>query len=117
MESILTSIKKLLGIADEDANFDTEIMIHINSVFMVLHQIGVGPSGGFSIKDDSAIWSDFIEGTANIEAVKSYVYLKVKLLFDAESLSSTYVEVVKQQISEFEWRLNHAVDTVESANS
>ena len=106
MDSILTSIKKMLGIAEEYEQFDADIIMHINSVFMILTQLGVGPSEGFSIEDDSAIWSDFIQDSTNIESVKSYVYLRVKLLFDSTSLGSTVIEAMNRQISELEWRLN-----------
>lgn len=106
MDSILTSIKKMLGIAEEYEQFDADIIMHINSVFMILTQLGVGPSEGFSIEDDSAIWSDFIQDSTNIESVKSYVYLRVKLLFDSTSLGSPVIEAMNRQISELEWRLN-----------
>ena len=106
MDSILTSIKKMLGIAEEYEQFDADIIMHINSVFMILTQLGVGPSEGFSIEDNSAIWSDFIQDSTNIESVKSYVYLRVKLLFDSTSLSSPVIEAMNRQISELEWRLN-----------
>ena len=109
MDSILTSIKKMLGITEEYEHFDQDIIIHINTVFMVLNQLGVGPSEGFSIHDKNAIWSDFISDMNKIEAVKSYMYLKVKLLFDPP-LSSSVVESIKNQINELEWRLNIAVD-------
>lgn len=110
MESILTSIKKLLGIAEEYEHFDSDIMIHINSVFSILNQLGVGPEEGFAIKDKTAAWSDFIQDERNIESVRSYVYLKVKLLFDPP-LSSAVMESINRSISELEWRLNAAVDT------
>ena len=106
MYSILTSIKKMLGIAEEYEQFDADIIMHINSVFMILTQLGVGPSEGLSIEDDSAIWSDFIQDSTNIESVKSYVYLRVKLLFDSTSLGSPVIEAMNRQISELEWRLN-----------
>lgn len=110
MESILTSIKKLLGIED-CTDFDTDIIIHINSVFLTLNQLGVGPSEGFSIKDEYSAWSDFISETdKNLEAVKSYVYLKVRLLFDPPT-NSAVIEAMQRSISEYEWRLNVAVDT------
>lgn len=108
MESILTSIKKLLGISEEYEQFDQDLIMHINSVFLILNQLGVGPSEGFFIYDDTAIWDDFLEG-ANIELVKSYMYLKVKLLFDPP-LSSAVIEANNRMISEFEWRLNVAVE-------
>ncbi len=110
MESILISIKKLLGIAEEYEHFDSDIMIHINSVFSILNQLGVGPEEGFAIKDKTAAWSDFIQGERNIESVRSYVYLKVKLLFDPP-LSSAVMESINRSISELEWRLHVAVDT------
>lgn len=109
MESILTSIKKLLGIEAEYEHFDPDIIMHINSVFMVLNQLGVGPSQGFSIEDDTTTWADFMSENVNIEAVKSYIYLKVKLLFDPP-LSSAAIDSIKRMIDEYEWRLNVAVD-------
>lgn len=113
MESILTSIKKLLGIAEEYEHFDQDIIIHINSVFMILTQIGVGPSEGFAIKDKESIWDDFMPETPNLEAVKSYMHLKVKLLFDPP-LSSAVMESYNRLISELEWRINVAAETKEN---
>lgn len=109
MESILTSIKKMLGITEDYTCFDQDIIIHINTVFMILTQLGVGPSEGFSIQDENDIWSDFISDVNKIESVKSYMYLKVKLLFDPPQ-SSSAVESIKNLINELEWRLNVAVD-------
>lgn len=109
MDSILTSIKKMLGIAEEYTPFDIDIILHINSVFMILNQLGVGPAAGFRIEDDSATWSDFTEDKLDVEAVKSYIYLKVRLLFDPPS-SSAAMESINRLISEFEWRLNVAAE-------
>lgn len=109
MDSILTSIKKLLGIADEYTTFDTDLIIHINSVFMILTQLGVGPSEGFSIEDKYSEWSDFVPDSKNYNLIKSYMHLKVKLLFDPP-LSSSVIESINRQISEFEWRINAAAD-------
>jgi hypothetical protein len=109
MESILTSIKKLLGIAEEYNHFDPDIIMHINSVFMILTQMGVGPEEGFVIEDDTTTWIDFIGDKTTIEAVKSYIYLKVKLLFDPP-LASSVSEAMNRMISELEWRLNAASD-------
>lgn len=109
MESILTSIKKLLGIEEEYEHFDADLIMHINSVFMILTQLGVGPSEGFSIMDESDRWSDFLPESSNLELVKSYMHLKVKLIFDPP-LSSAVIESMNRMISEFEWRLNVAVD-------
>ena len=113
MESILTSIKKMLGITEEYENFDVDLIMHINSVFMILNQIGVGPSRCFSIKDENEVWTDFIPDDSQLELVKSYMHLKVKLLFDPP-LGSAVIEVMNRQIQEFEWRLNVAVDIGES---
>lgn len=109
MESILTSIKKLLGIEEEYTQFDADIIMHINTVFLNLTQLGVGPSEGFLIKDDTAIWEDFIGDSSQLQAVKTYMYLKVKLLFDPP-LSSSVTESMNRMIAELEWRLNVAVD-------
>ena len=109
MDSILTSIKKLLGITEEYENFDQDIIMHINSAFMILNQLGVGPKSGFSINDTSSTWDEFIPESSNLEAVKTYVHLKVKLMFDPP-LSSTVIEAIKSQINELEWRLNVSVD-------
>lgn len=109
MESILTSIKKLLGIEEEYTQFDADIIMHINTVFLNLTQLGVGPSEGFLIEDDSAIWEDFIGDSSQLQAVKTYMYLKVKLLFDPP-LSSSVTESMNRMIAELEWRLNVAVD-------
>ena len=110
MESILTSIKKLLGITEEDTTFDPDIIIHINTVLMILTQLGVGPPEGFIIEDDSATWEDFISDATKLQSVKSYVYLKVKLIFDPP-LSSSVMESIKSTISELEWRLNVAAES------
>ena len=107
--SILTSIKKLLGVAEDYSEFDEDIMTHINSVFLNLTQLGVGPEEGFMIKDGTAEWEDFINDSTQLQAVKTYVYLKVKLLFDPP-LSSSVTESINRMIAELEWRLNAAVD-------
>ena len=110
MESILISIKKLLGLTAEYKNFDADIIMHINSVFMILNQLGVGPSKGFRIEDDIAVWNDYIEDEDDLDAVKSYMHLKVKLMFDPP-LSSAVIEAMKQTINELEWRLNVGTET------
>ena len=111
-ESILTSIKKLLGITAEYKHFDQDIIIHINSVLMILNQLDVGPKDGFSIKDEYDVWGDFISEGQNLEAVKTYIYLKVKLLFDPP-ISSAAIESINKLINELEWRLNVSVDKME----
>lgn len=109
-DSILTSIKKLLGIAEDYEHFDTDIIMHINSVFMVLNQLGVGPATGFRIEDKTSTWDEFVEDELRFEAVKSYIYLKVKLKFDPP-LSSAVIQVYNELIKEYEWRLNVAAET------
>ena len=113
MESILTSIKKMLGIAEEYTHFDADLIMHINSVFAILTQIGVGPSEGFSIEDDTDVWTDFIQDNKRLESVKSYTYMKVKLLFDPP-LSSSVIESMNRIISELEWRIQVAADPVKT---
>ena len=114
MESILTSIKKLLLIPEDYDQFDVDIIMHINSVFMTLTQLGVGPSTGFSIEDDSAVWADFIDDPDKLQAVKTYMYLKVRIVFDPASLGSATLSAYERQIQELEWRLNVAVETKET---
>lgn len=110
MDSILTSIKKLLGIAEENTDFDTDITIHINSAFSILTQLGVGPVNGFSIADEDTIWDDYIGNDHRLEMVKSYVYMKVRLAFDPPT-SGISMDAMKQMVSEYEWRLNVAAET------
>lgn len=112
-ESILTSIKKMLGITEEYTHFDQDIIIHINTVLMILRQLGVGPEDGFSITDSYETWGDFLTDNKDIEAVKTYVYLKVRLLFDPP-LSSAVTDSINRSINELEWRLNIAVDKMEA---
>lgn len=111
MESILTSIKKLLGIEEGYDCFDTDLIIQINSALSVLTQIGVGPPKGFEIVDGSETWFDFLGEDPRIDSAKSYVYLKVKLLFDPPT-NSSLLESTNRLINEFEWRLLVATETV-----
>lgn len=114
MESILTSIKKMLGITEEYEHFDSDLIIHINSVFMILTQLGVGPPSGFSIQDKSATWKEFISDEIKLQLVKSYMQTKVKLLFDPP-LTSAVIASMEKTISEAEWRLNVAAETEEKS--
>lgn len=114
MDSILTSIKKLLGIDESYEQFDTDIIMHINSVFTILTQLGVGPSNGFRIEDKTTTWNDYIGDDPNFESVKSYIHLKVKLLFDPP-LSSVVIESINRMINEFEWRLNVTAEQNQAA--
>ena len=108
-DSILTSIKKLLGITEDYDYFDQDIIMHINAAFMVLTQLGVGPSEGFLITDDTDTWSDFIDDSTNLGSIQSYVYMKVKLMFDPPQNSFT-VDSMTKLVNELEWRLNIAAD-------
>ena len=109
-ESILTTIKKLLGVPEDYEHFDMDITIHINSAFMILNQLGVGPSDGFSISDKTAVWRDFVSDNKKFEAIKSYVYMKVRLLFDPPTNSSV-MECMNRMINEMEWRLNSEAES------
>lgn len=114
MDSILTSIKNLLGIAEEYTQFDQAIIMHINSVFLTLVELGVIPKTGYSITDADDVWSDIIPNDDTLlNTVKSYMYLKVKMLFDP-SLTTSVTELEKEQIQEFEWRLNAYVESESS---
>ena len=110
MESILTSIKKMLGIQEEYAHFDADIIFHINSALMALTQMGVGPEEGFFVTTDEQTWEEYLGESKRFEAVKSYIYLRVKLLFDPPA-NGTLVEVINKQIAELEWRLNAQAET------
>lgn len=112
MESILTSIKKLLGLKESDTSFDIDIIFGINTALSVLTQIGVGPVNGFSITDKESKWVDFVPDLSKMEFLKSYVFLKTKLLFDPPS-SSALVDIINKQILELEWRINVQAETRE----
>lgn len=105
-ESILTSIKKMLGPEEEYEHFDQDLIIHINSVFLILNQLGIGPDKPFTIKDKTAVWTDFIPD-GEIELIKSYMFLKVKLIFDPPQ-NGSLINAMEKQIQEFEWRSNVA---------
>lgn len=102
-ESILNSTKKVLGIEAEYTAFDVDILMHINSAFSTLTQIGLGPVEGFSISDESATWDTFVTDV-RLDSAKSYVYLRVRLLFDPPG-TSFLVDSMQRQIEELEWRL------------
>jgi hypothetical protein len=104
-DSILTSVKKILSIPEDYDVFDQDIILHINSVFSTLTQLGIGPVEGFMIADATAEWDSFIGADLELNAVKTYVCLRVRLLFDPPS-SSYAIEAMKEQVKELEWRLN-----------
>ena len=106
-DKILPSIKKLLGVNSDYTAFDPDLVVHINSTFSVLTQLGVGPENGFAIAmDGHEAWSDFTDDDNTLNMVKSYMYLKVKQLFDSGSMSSYLLESMERQAKEYEWRLN-----------
>ena len=102
MDSILDTIKKLLGIQPEYTSFDEDIIVGINSAFAALNQIGVGPTGGYMIEDNTQTWTDYIT-TTNLNMVKSYVYMKTRLHFDPPV--GGVLDSMNRQIVELEWRL------------
>jgi hypothetical protein len=106
-QSILKSTKNVLGLAVDYTVFDLAVITHINSAFSILTQLGVGPSEGFMIEDDKAVWDDFIilSDDLSYNSVKSYIYLKTRLLFDPPT-TSFHLEAMNRQIEEMEWRLN-----------
>lgn len=104
-ESILNNTKKILGIDSTYTAFDPDIMIHINSVFSTLNQLGIGPVDGFAIDDAAATWVDFLGADKRLNFVKTYVYLRVRLLFDPPT-TSYLINSMKEQVQELEWRLN-----------
>ena len=102
-DSILNTIKEMIGPDSGDDVFNTDLIVHINTYLGRLNQFGVGKQG-FRIQDETATWSEFLDGFADFDAVKSYVYIKVKLIFDT-SASGTVVQVLKEEANEIEWRL------------
>jgi hypothetical protein len=103
-DSILDTTKKMVGFDWDYTAFDIDIITHINSIFFTLQQLGVGPTAGFSITDNTKTWAEYTAGDS-IEAVKSYLYLKVRMLFDPPANSFT-LDAMKNAATEFEWRLN-----------
>lgn len=106
---ILGETKKALGVPTDYDVFDVEIVMHINSVFGDLHQLGLGPDWGFEIEDDTALWSDYIQNDPRFNGVKTYMYLRLRLLFDPPDNYYT-VEAFKKEAEKFEWRLNFAYE-------
>lgn len=104
-ESILLSTKKVLGLAPEDTSFDLDVITHINSTFSNLHDLGLGPVDGFMIEDEEAVWADVVTNIRILSQVKTYVYLKVRLVFDPPT-TSYVLNAMKDQIAEHEWRLS-----------
>lgn len=105
MESILNSTKKILGLEETYDVFDLDVITHINAAFSTINQLGVGPEEGFFVTDDSQEWGSFEVPDNQLHAVKTYVYLKVRVLFDPPG-TSFLNEAMDKQIKELEWRLN-----------
>lgn len=109
-ESILTSIKKMLNVGEDDTSFDVDITILINGVIKNLRQLGVeSTTEGFILKDKNDTWSDYILDIDELENIKTYIYLKVKIIFDPPA-NSTVMQAYKDLINEYEWRLNVEMD-------
>jgi len=105
MSSILTDTKKTLGIAEDYTVFDLEVMMHINSALSTVVQLGIGPEEGFEVLDATAEWADFIGTDLRLNSVKTYVYLRVRLLFDPPT-TSYLIDSLQKQLEQLEWRLN-----------
>lgn len=103
-ESILLTIKQMLGIPSEYSVFDEELAVYINTVIAALRQLGVGPENGFAITGENESWEDYIGDTSMYENVKAYIYLKVRMMFDPPS-SSFVLDAFKSQAAEIEWRI------------
>lgn len=114
MDGILFSVKKMLGIPDEDTFFDKDIILNINTALSILTQLGVGPDTGFSIYDKTAQWKDFIDDP-RLESVKSFVHLKVRLLFDPP-MSSAVAEAMNRMVDELTFRINVATENIKAEN-
>lgn len=106
-DSILDTIKKMLGGLDseDDGYFDTDIIVHINTAFDILHQLGLGPDEGFFIEDNSSKWSDFSTNGKLINMAKTYIYLLVRKTFDPPS-NGFVMDAINKDLDEYEWRLN-----------
>lgn len=103
-DSILTTTKKVLGIAEDYEVYDPDIILHINSTFSTLQQLGVGPDDGFFIEDSGSTWDEYVT-ESGYNMVKSYICLKVQLLFDPPG-TSFLIAAREKQIAEFEWRIS-----------
>lgn len=108
-DSIFDELKEMVGQEADDDSFDIEIKNHINSIFFTLNQLGVGPTAGFAIADRNTLWMSFTANNVLLNAVKSYMYARLRLLFDPPT-NSFLVESLQKQITETEWRLNVLVE-------
>lgn len=110
-DSVLLTIKEMLGVPQDQTAFDTEILTHINSAFFTLNQLGIGPKESFVIEGKDDLWLKFVDDINNLASVKTYIYLKVRLLFDPPQ-NSFITQAFEEQCKEYAWRLNfkHEVD-------
>jgi hypothetical protein len=104
-DSILQSTKKNIGLAESYTEFDPDVIMHINTVFSFLTQLGIGPADGYMIEGAEDTWDEFLGDDPNLNAVKTYVYLRVRHLFDPPG-TSYHLNAALEQIRELEWRLN-----------
>jgi len=110
VNSILLSVKKVLGLGGDNADFDTDVLIHLNSVLSIVQQLGVGPEDGYYVTSEDQTWEDYLgEGNPHINMIKSYICAKVRLLFDPP-VSSAVMESLNRTCTEFEWRANVAAE-------
>ena len=111
MESILDTIKQLLGIPIDDDSFDTDVKVNINAAIFTLSQIGIGPLNGYVVTSNTQLWTDYIGSSLiNLEGVKNYIYLKTKLVFDPPT-NSTTIQAINDNLKDLEWRMQLAVET------
>lgn len=110
MDSILTTIKKLLGITEECEDFDTDIIVHINTAIARLRTLGVGSDKGYQITDETATWTDYLQGDIRLNDVKQYIYIKVKLVFDPP-VSASVITALQETLKELEFAINITADS------
>lgn len=104
-ENILVSVKRVLGLAEDYDVFDVDVMMHINTALARLTQLGVGPLEGFMVEDGSEEWTDFIDDQ-RLNGVKSYIYNRVRLLFDINTLPGPVIASIEREVEKSEWLLN-----------
>ena len=115
MDSILTTIKKLLGITEECEDFDADIIVHINTAIARLRTLGVGPIEGYQITDETSTWTDYLKGDIKLNDVKQYIYIKVKMVFDPPT-SASVITALKETLSELEFAVSVTVDSGGESN-
>jgi hypothetical protein len=116
MDSILDSIKKMLGLDPEYTAFDVDILMLINGAFATLHQLGAGPRDGFSIADRSSKWTDYTVDQTVLPMVQQYIYLKVRTVFDPPT-SSSVLDAYNRLIEDYEWRVNIGLECTDTLMS